>query len=82
MDKKFRLDTTGGFTSQIKAARRVLKEFKKKVPKEIDMHKLRTGKTTYFFDSKRKMNAKLKELDIGDFEYAGPGNKLPNKKIL
>jgi hypothetical protein len=76
--KEFRLDTTGGFTSQIKAARRILREEKKKRPRDIDMHKVRTGKTIYFFKNKRRMNAKIKELD--DYEYAPPGEKFKTYK--
>ena len=76
--KEFRLDTTGGFTSQIKAARRVLKEAKRHFPKEINMHKLRTGKTIYYFKSKRRMNAFMQH-DI-DYDYAPPGEELKNQK--
>jgi len=76
--KEFRLDTTRGFTSQIKAARRVLKETKRHFPKEINMHKLRTGKTIYYFKSKRRMNAFMQQ-DI-DYDYAPPGEELKNQK--
>jgi len=76
--KEFRLDTTGSFTSSIKAARKTLKEVKRHFPKEMNMHKLRTGKTIYFFKSKRKMNAFMQK-DI-DYEYAPPGEQFKTRK--
>ncbi len=80
MDKKFRLDNIEQYPSAVKSARKVLKEVKRHFPKEIDMHKVRVGKTTYYFNSKRRLNNKLKELD--DYEYAGPGQELPKKRGL
>ena len=78
--KKFRLDNIEKYPSAVKTARRVLKEAKRHFPKEIDMHKVRVGKTIYYFDSKQRMNNKLKELE--DYEYAEPGQELPKKRGL
>lgn len=72
--KEFRLDTIESYSAIVKAARRVLKEFKRRCPKDIDMHKIRTGKTTYFFRSKERMHNKIKELE--DYEYAPPGENF------
>ena len=74
--KDFRLDNIVSYSSTVKAAQRVLKEHKRHIPEDIDMHKLRTGKTLYFFTTKQKMQNKLKELDIDEFDYAEPGQKL------
>ena len=80
MDKKHRLDTIEKYPSAVKTARRVLKEVKRHFPKEIDMHKVRVGKTIYYFNSKRRMNNKLKDLD--DYDYAPPGEELSKKRGL
>ena len=74
--KDFRLDNIVSYSSTVRAAQRVLKETKKLYPKDIDMYKLRTGKTLYFFTTKQKMENKLKELDIDKFETAYPGQNL------
>ena len=81
----FRLDTIESYTSTVKAARRVLKEYKKKHIKEIDTWRLRVGKTIYFFNSYKKLKAKLTELDILldviKYDMAKPGEPLPPKKL-
>ena len=74
LPENFSIGNIENYSSTVKAARKVLKEFKKDYPKDIDMHKVRTGKTTYLFTSKRKMDIKIKELD--DYEYAPPGENL------
>ena len=76
----FRLDTIESYTSTVKAARRVLKEYKKKHIKEIDTWRLRVGKTIYFFNSHQKLKNKIKELDC-EYEMAKPGEPLPHKKL-
>ena len=77
--KEHRLDNIESLSSQVRAARKVLKEAKRHFPKDIDMHKLRTGKTIYFFKSKQRMNAFIQ--DDTDYDYAEPGQLLPSKKI-
>jgi len=72
--KEFRLDNIENYSSTVKNARKVLKEFKRHYPKDIDMWKVRTGKTIYLFTSRQKMERKLKELE--DYEYAPPGENL------
>lgn len=72
--KEFRLDSIESPTSTVKAARRVLKDFKRHFPKDINMHKLRTGKTIYFFRTKKRMNDFAK--DLNDYEYAPPGENF------
>jgi len=81
MDKKHRLDNIEKYPSAVKTAQRVLKEAKRHFPKEIDMHKVRTGKTVYYFNSKRRLNNKLKELDC-EYDYAPPGEELSEKHGL
>ncbi len=54
--------------------KRICEKFIREFPKEIDMYKLRTGKTIYFFTSKERMENKMKELD--EYDYAEPGQKL------
>ena len=76
----FRLDTIESYTSAVKAARRVLKEHKKKQCKEIDTWRLRVDKTIYFFTSHQKLKNKLKELDC-EYQIAKPGESLPSKKL-
>ena len=76
----FRLDTIESYSSAVKAARRVLKEFKKKQCKEKDMYRLRVDKTIYFFTSHQKLKNKLKELDC-EYQMAKPGEPLPPKKL-
>ena len=76
----FRLDTIEDYTSTVKAARRVLKEFKKKPRKEKDMYRLRVDKTIYCFNSHQKLKNKIKELDC-EYQMAKPGEPLPPKKL-
>jgi len=75
----FRLDTIESYSSAVKAARRVLKEHKKRQCKEIDTWRLRVDKTIYFFTSHQKLKNKLKELDC-EYQVAKPGEQLPPKK--
>jgi len=77
----YRLDTIESYTSAVKAARRALKEHKKKQRRELDMYRLRAGKTTYCFNTYQKLKSKLKELDTIEYETAKPGEALPDKKI-
>ena len=76
----FRLDTIESYSSAVKAARRVLKEHKKKQCKEIDTWRLRVDKTIYFFTSHQKLKNKIKELDC-EYQIAKPGEPLPPKKL-
>ena len=69
------------YTSTVKAARKVLKEHKKNHRKEIDMYRLRIDKTIYCFNSYEKLQAKLKELEVTEYETAKPGEQLPVKKL-
>jgi len=62
--------------------RKILREVKKTFPKEIDMYKLRVGKTTYFFEDKERLQRRLKMLDTCVFDYAEPGDELPVKLKL
>jgi len=77
----YRLDTIESYTSAVKAARRALKEHKKNQRRELDMYRLRVGKTTYCFNAYQKLKSKLKELDTIEYEMAKPGEALPDKKI-
>ena len=77
----YRLDTIESYTSAVKAARRALKEHKKKQLKEIDMFRLRVDKTTYCFNSCQKLKNKLKELDTIEYDMAKPGEAMPVKKL-
>ena len=76
----FRLDTIESYSSAVKAARKVLKEYKKKQCKEIDTWRLRVDKTIYCFNSHQKLKNKLKELDC-EYQIAKPGESLPSKKL-
>ena len=74
LPENFSIGNIESYSSTVKAARKVLKEFKRHYPKDIDMWKVRTGKTTYLFTSKRRMDIKIKELD--EYDYAPPGENL------
>ena len=74
LPENFSTGNIENYSSTVKAARKVLKEFKRHYPKEIDMWKVRTGKTIYLFTSRQKMERKLKELE--DYKYAPPGENL------
>jgi hypothetical protein len=60
---------------------RKCEKFIRHFPKEIDMHRLRIGKTIYCFDSIQRLKAKLKQLDTCEYDYAPPGDELPVKKL-
>ena len=77
----YRLDTIESYTSAVKAARKVLKEHKKKQLKEIDMYRLLVNKTTYCFNSYEKLKNKLTELDTIEYDMAKPGEAMPVKKL-
>ncbi len=74
LPENFSIGNIESYSSTVKAARKVLKEFKRHYPKDIDMWKVRTGKIIYLFTSRRKMEMKLKELE--DYDYAPPGENL------
>jgi len=79
-DKEFRLDTIENYPSAVKAARRVLKEHKKKQRDEINTYRLRVGKTIFCFNSYQKLKNKIREIDT-EYEMAVPGTQLPIKKL-
>ena len=77
--REHRLDSLEEVSDTVRRSRAVLKKHKKKIKPEKDCWRVRVGKTTYCFTSKRKMNRKLKELE--NYEIIEPGQPLPAKKL-
>ena len=81
LPENYSIGNLESYSSTVKAAQRVLKEYKKKQCKEIDMYRLCVGKTIYCFHTEQKLKNKLRELDTIDYLMAEPGEPLPPKKL-
>jgi len=60
---------------------RICQKFISQFPREIDMYRLRVGKTIYCFDNIQRMKIKIKQLDTINFDIANPGETLPAEKL-
>lgn len=81
LPNRLQIGNVESYSSIVKAAQKVLREVKKRFPKEEDMYRLRAGKTIYFFNNKQKMENKIKQLELNKPQTAKPGERLPDKKL-